>query len=676
MSIGFSSSSYKSAIKNTSFVGDSFLYNGSESAKKKSKIEFEKKKSIKFKINSSNKGKDNKDENLLILTNNKAQKLINIEEEKGNENNNIINNKNKDNELIIKNDNNSNNKEEKEKKELNEENLLDQLSDSKTNKSSEIFRDTDLNSFTTQKVLSKENLSNLKFLIFLIFFYSFSISYLIPKIMIYILLYFGNKNDICFYGVIISIILIGNLFSKLLLKKYFNNSFKLILVISSFFMLLYYILLTLGIFLKYIYLIIIGRFFLGFSILNHLAKIYVNHYVPISNQIKANQRHNFYINFGFFFGFLLNSLDFLQWKKIVNEFDLLILSLDFIKIIIIICLLISLSIFILIIIYFKEPTKYSLLHQLLIDLNQRHRLSKNFLVQNEEKKNTDELDQDYSLVNDSSFAGQTNDLEQLIETHINTPKYYRKTKTILFLLLISAEYTRENLLLLIPRLLSYNIYIDDDITEKIDGDECYMIIVLPICFAFTFLISYLLQKYSLVHKQKKVKNLIIIIVLLFILNISFFSIILETSITTQRNLFVIISAIEIFFMMILNEVYRAIIINLFIKLLPSEEIKLGCCKISFAIDFITKIVKIFPALIIYLFSIFEGRFLDKFLLNENSTETCYSNCVLLGLQILLYLLCFIICIFNPTSLKRSYRNRILSLKKKKLNNNKNKLNNI
>ena len=579
--------------------------------------------------------------------------------------------------LIIKNDNNSNNKEEKEKTELNEENLLDQLSDSKTNKSSEIFRDTDLNSFTTQKVLSKENLSNLKFLIFLIFFYSFSISYLIPKIIIYILLYLCKKkyDDIRFYGVIISIISIGNLFSKLLFKKYFNNSFKLILVISSFFMLLYYILLTLGIFLQYIYLIIIGRFFLGFSILNHLAKIYVNHYVPISNQIKANQRHNFYINFGFFFGFLLNLLDFLQWKKIVNEFDLLILSLDFIKIIIIICLLISLSIFILIIIYFKEPTKYSLLHQLLIDLNQRHRLSKNFLVQNEEKKNTDELDQDYSLVNDSSFAGQTNDLEQLIETHINTPKYYRKTKTILFLLLISAEYTRENLLLLIPRLLSYNIYIDDDITEKIDGDECYMIIVLPICFAFTFLISYLLQKYSLVHKQKKVKNIIIIIALLFILNISFFSIISETSITTQRNDFVIFPAIGIFCIMILNEVYRAIIINLFIKLLPSEEIKLGCCKISFAIDFITKIVKLFPALIICL-SFIDNKFKDKFLFEEKTKGTHYCNYILLGIQIFLYLLCFIICISNRSSLKSSYRNRILTLKKKKLKNKKNKLNNI
>ena len=685
MSLGFPSSSFNSPFKNTSFVDDSFLFSGSEKAKKKSEIEFEKKKSKKFELITENKDEDIKKEkeNLIISTNNKKEKLINIEYENDNEdniNNNIINNKNKDNELIIKNDTN-NNKEEAEKSDSKEENKY-KLLETKTNKSSELFKETDLNSFNSKKILSKENLNNLKILFFLVLFYSFSISYLIPKIIIYILIKKEKNNHIYLYGVIISIVCIGNLFSKLIFKKFFNNSFKLILVLSSFFMILYYILLTIGLFSSdnyYIYIIIIGRFFLGFTILKYLSKIYVNYYVPISNQIKENQRHNYLINIGFFFGILLNSLDYLQWEEIV-EFSLFNINFDFIKIIIIICLLISFVIFIIIIVYFKEPTKYLLLQQLIIDLNQRHRLSKAFLVQNKEKKNTDELEEIYSQVNEASFSGKINYLEQLIEGHINTSKYYRKIKAILFLLLISAEYTKENLLLFIPRLISYNIHHKNDNEEEYvdeyDGGNKYIIICLPIGFSFSFFFSFILQKYNLLHKKKKINNLLIILVFLFILNILFYKIIFGLKLTNNIKYdLVIFPTIGIFFMIILNEIYRAIIIKLFIKLLPSEEIILCCCQLSFAIDFITKIVKIFPALIICLSYFLEDDFKEKFLFNKDSENTCFCDYILLGVQIFLFLLCFLICIFNRSSLKFSHRNRILSLKKKKLNNNKKKLNN-
>ena len=69
------------------------------------------------------------------------------------------------------------------------------------------------------------------------------------------------------------------------------------------------------------------------------------------------------------------------------------------------------------------------MHQLLIDINKRHRLSKAFLVQNEEKKNADKLDQDYLQVNES-FGNQINDLDQLVQTHLDNSKYYTENKTV------------------------------------------------------------------------------------------------------------------------------------------------------------------------------------------------------------------------------------------------------
>ena len=659
MSLGLPSSSFKSVFKNTSFVGDSFLSNSSIIAKENSKIEFKKKKSIKLKINQKNRGKDNKGENLIISTNKKPLKLINIDDEQNNKNNinedniNNINNINKDNEIIIKNDV-DNDIEDKEKKESNEENNLELL-ESNSVKSSELFRETDINSYTTQKVLSKENLTNLKILLFLSFFYSFSVSYLIPKIIKYIYIKIDD-NKIYLYGIIISIISIGNLFSKIFFNNCLKDSFKTVLLFSSFFMLLYYILLALGIFYEEVILIIIGRFFLGFTILKHLSKIYVNQYVPISNQIRANNKHKKYINIGFSFGILLNSLDILIWKNKVT-FEVLNIDFDLMKIIIIICLLISLVIFIIIICHFKEPTKYALLHQLLIDINKRHRLSKAFLVQNEEKKNADKLDQDYLQVNES-FGNQINDLDQLVQTHLDNSKYYRKIKFILFALLISAEYTRDNLLLLIPRLISYNI----------NNNNNDIVIGLPIVYSICFFFSYLLQDYNLIHKKKKRRNLIIIQIFLFIFNISFYRIISGLELLKNDDTeIIIIPAGGIFLMTLLNEINHAIIINLFIKLLPSEEIKLCCFKISFAINFFTKIIKIVPALIIFVAFCVENDFNKKFLLDKEYKKHFYCNYILFGIQIFLCLFCFIICICCRSSLKRNYRNRILSLKRKKLN---------
>ena len=130
------------------------------------------------------------------------------------------------------------------------------------------------------------------------------------------------------------------------------------------------------------------------------------------------------------------------------------------------------------------------------------------------KKNADKLDQDYLQVNES-FGNQINDLDQLVQTHLDNSKYYRKIKFILFALLISAEYTRDNLLLLIPRLISYNI----------NNNNNDIVIGLPIVYSICFFFSYLLQDYNLIHKKKKRRNLIIIQIFLFIFNISFYRII-------------------------------------------------------------------------------------------------------------------------------------------------------
>ena len=46
-----------------------------------------------------------------------------------------------------------------------------------------------------------------------------------------------------------------------------------------------------------IFLLIIGRFFLGMSYLKQLCKIYIDIYIPITNQVQINQKFTIFFYF-------------------------------------------------------------------------------------------------------------------------------------------------------------------------------------------------------------------------------------------------------------------------------------------------------------------------------------------------------------------------------------------
>lgn len=635
MSLEMPSSSYHSIFKNTSYLGDSSYNILNLSIKNKSKL----KKGINNNNIFSHLYEENNKTNLI-----KKENIIN--ELKNEDKNNIIQKKDFD-EIGEKNENNTG------KKDFVLDNDLMSVDSSK---SSNLFRGSDTNSYKNISVLSRINLSNLNLLKSLIPLYSFSLSFIIPQIIIFLKMKNNFQvKDLSIYGVIISITNLGNLLSKIIFHSFLKKSFKIVLVFSSFFILVYYILLILGTYYdkKSIILIPIGRFLLGFSIVKHLSKTYINQNVPISNQINLNQSLKFFYYCGYSAGFLFNSLYAIKWKFTIFDLDIKIIT-----IIYLVFFLYGLLIFIIIWAFFYEPSKYPMLRDSLLKFNQRHRLSKAFLVQNEEKEITDKLEKTYFKANDETNQNELNKLEKFVNENKDNP-YYTKIKIILFILLISSEYTSENLLLLIPRLMAYDIDNEDNISKN------NIIIFSPIILCICYILCYILQIFNSINKRlkkHKIKNIILILIILLISHGSLYFILFGQELKNELCSFFLIPGIGTILMILLNEVYHFIIINLFIKLLPSEKIEFCCFYISTAINVITKITKIVPALIKLISYFIHKDDFEKILLIKSS-EKCLCNFILFGIQIINYIICLFLVTINHSFLKGGYRNRLLFLDK-------------
>jgi hypothetical protein len=384
-----------------------------------------------------------------------------------------------------------------------------------------------------------------------------------------------------------------------------------------------------------IILIITGRFLLGFSYIKHLSKNYVDQFVPKINQINANKNYMFYQYIGFALGILSNVL---YCCKDYFNFDLFNIKINFIRFFVIVYFLITLILFFVVICNFIEPTNNVLLNEEFLKETKNHRLSRN-LVDNVEKKKAAFHDKNYSIANSSCEFAQTNILTNFIIQHLDK-NYYNKICIILIFLLISTEYTRENLLLLIPRLFYYiyKIYPDKEL-------NIYLFLGSIIFFALFYILSYffircfLKKHYTMSYKTG---FLFIIMFSLFILSLSFI-ILIKTDINIFDDLLmhVIFPQIITGVMFMLNELYHIIIINIFIYLLPSEEIKICCIRLSSLINFITKFVRIIPSLIIIILYIL---FKDEYFENEmilNQEEIYYCNLFLFGTQSSIFLISFL-----------------------------------
>jgi len=606
MSLEQPTSCYKSVFKGTSFFGDSFF-------------------------NKSN----NENENKKKKKNKSKKKLKNISSLKLEEN--------EENLVYIK--------------DVDEK--LDKINEEKKTffKNSDLFEKSDIFSYRTKNVLNRGNLMNLKILYTLVLFFAFSCSFLIPSIII--MMKDKQLYDlIILYSIILSVHSLGNYISKFIYKCLIKMPFKIILLFYYFIFLTHYVLLLLGVFYqknKYSTIIIIeGRFLLGFSYLKHLSKEYVDKFVPKTNQINANKNYMFYLYIGFALGILSNSLYF--FNENTFNLDLYIIKINFIQFLISVYLLLGLILLFVVVCNFIEPTNSILLNEEFLEETKNHRLSRN-LFDNKEKEKAAFHDKNYSIANTSVEFAQTNLLTNFISRHLDM-NYYNKICIILIFLLISTEYTRENLLLLIPRLFYYiyKIYPNDNEVNK------YLFLVSVIFFALFYFLSYIFIRYFLKkHYTMSYKTglLFIIMFILFIFSLCFI-VLIKPDINIFGDLFihVIFPQIITSVMFMLNEIYHIIIINIFIYLLPSEEIKICCIKLSSLLDFITKFIRIIPCIIIIIlyFSFNDEDFENEIILNQK--ELNYCNIFLFGAQSSIYLICFVLSLFYRSYFRNTSKIRI------------------
>lgn len=543
----------------------------------------------------------------------------------------------------------------------------------------DLFQKSEIFSFRTNKVLSRSNMSNLHILYPLVFFYSFSITFLIPNILIYFIEKVEFIKYIYLFGIVMSIHCIGNLLANIIIQKLLNKSFKYILFFCSLLLVVYHILIFVGFHWKSIIYIIIGRFLLGLSFLKHLSKSYVNQFIPKINQTKANLRYMLTDYIGFIFGFLSNTVYYFKYLNKDEDEDFKInlsfIEINYMELFIIIYALISFALMFIVIISFKEPnSNMNLITEEVLEMNKNHRLSKNILDIGEQKV-ANFHDKNYEKANALADFSKTNILSNLIEDNLDE-SYYNKIFAILIFFLFSSEYTKENLLILIPRLVLYNYFkICDDNDDNICDDNedknflnisskyVFGSVIISVSFTFSLVFQKCFLKHSCMWKTKK-GFLILLIVLEIILSISYFVfLVFPKFLSLEYNIYIQLFPISAtFFMIILNDLYHTIIINLFINLLPSEKMKVCCFELSSLINFITKIIDMIPSIIIAIFYLVyqntESKFFNELISDGNQITFNLLNSVIFGIQVLTFIICFFICLCCNSLLRISSKNRI------------------
>ena len=581
-----------------------------------------------------------------------------------------------------------------------------------------LFDPLDTFSYRTNRVLSKPNNSNLKLILLLAGFYSYSYILLVPDIIIYLFDYkieieknkyaqnLEKLNILYLYGLTISFPLIGNIFAKKIYEKYFiNYSYKKLLIISMFCLILNYILSFLGICLnssleRNIIFVIIGRFFLGLSYLKQLTKIYIDNYVPKSNLVRTNEKYVFSIYSGYILGLFINFLYYYDWfqgkakKKGKHYFYSnlictgIIIGLSFnYNIIMIISILIQ----------FKDRNNYDIV---LNDIKKT--LKKNIenprnLISNKDNKNIINIrDENILLEKNEKNINQENLLSIFIENNKQKKvKYYKTIFLILLFVLFTTQYISENLLLLLPRLftIDFDKYLDEDEDEDENKDkdededeeeeedeyDTYKIEklnnlwYLPALSSLSYFISYCLQRMYLKNSYfQKIKKIILILILIsmIIFTLCFFFICVKPEVFNfdlSKGIYHELLIVGGFcILIILNELYHVMVINFFIYLLPTEKFKLGFIAASTLINIVTKVARLIPSIILITYLISKKNS-DKFIIFKMfigngeyyDTNINLCNCFIFGLQIIFLLINLILFISFYSYIQTGPVNRIL-----------------
>ena len=432
----------------------------------------------------------------------------------------------------------------------------------------------------------------------------------------------NNTNYYYLYGLIVSLPLLGNLLSQTFILKVIKKYFKVGLILSLFFLLIHYtVIIAYMIFnnsdnssLSPVSLCI-GRIFLGLSSLKLLCKEYINIYIPTEAQLKSNQNYLILTYLGYCFSFLLIGV-----QNFIKDDSSLIL-------------LIGISCFFLLILFifslmsFKNPNfkDFRTFSNEYRGENRKNVITKNIALEQNEKEIVKEHDNYFKNANNFSSLSGINHLKNYsIKISEKRKKYLRKLFIILICVLMSSQFTSENCLIFLSII---------NINGDFEKDYKYGLFANSI----SYLICLLTQKTFLkIVSQKNINKIVLIILsiisililIIYIVIIHFPSIFGANYID---NFLFILNAI----MIIMSDFYKIVSVNLFIRLIPLENLTFLCCKTSTIIMLTNKLIRLIPG------------FLTIFPFIQNSKDFLKFYTISIGFNIILFVMSLIsLCFFS------------------------------
>jgi hypothetical protein len=259
-------------------------------------------------------------------------------------------------------------------------------------------------------------------------------------------------------------------------------------------------------------------------------------------------------------------------------------------------------------------------------------------------------------------------------------RYYNKIFYFLLIFLFTSQYINENYLILLSKLITYDIYFQPKREYTI-----YFPLLFSLSYCFSYFVQKLYLKYSYFHKMARTLLLgVNILLILFSLNFLFLCINPQLiNDNKERNkiwLTLYFPLVGYVCIIILNELYHIICVNLFIRLLPSEKITFCGIQSSTWLNIMTKTARIIPSIIIAFFLInfkkdvvdyivdvpirykaatLLGFHYDEYYYNWN--EINLSTSIIYGIQILFLLINLFLTLIYFSYLKIKAKNRILNL---------------
>ena len=549
---------------------------------------------------------------------------------------------------------------------------------------SDLMNDDGNVSNTTKKLLSKENISNIRLFFLLVFFYSYSYFIIIPKILYILAKKIETESNPDpnsasdsntdsnidsdnlfklkyrpYYGIIISLPILGNFISQQYIMNLIKWNFKLTLIRSLIYVILHYILFILGILIKEINILFIARFLLGLSSLDRLCKLYIDICVPETKQVKANQFYLTSIYSGNIAGIILSDLEILLISVLSKKKNstILIKYEYFYTISCIIFIYISISV----IISFNNPSnkEFKIINDSIAEYNKENRLLTKFLDKDEKEKVQKQEDL-FENVNKTMPLYEDNQLKNY-STQVEKKKssHFTKVFVLLIFFLITAQYGNESNLMFLSRIYEMEKEIKKAETlYNINENIYYYSFIGYILISLSYLITLLSVKKFLkkiFFKESSKIILIILFSLLFIFLLGFFLLaIFEHSsheiIKNEFEYWSMLVFFGIFIMIFISELLIIVIINLFIGLLPFEKFKFFCCFASKYINITEVLSRLLPGLI-YLF-------INTIKTNDDS----FSLMFIIGIELFFILISIFCCIKCKYLLKSHSLTRIFNTK--------------